>query len=137
MKSVVKGIFLASLQCRDYTLKEKFNLWRGKAQSGVSPFWNETLRTNLAEEIHELKLPVYFFEGVYDYTCSTQLAKNYFQKLKAPVKGLYIFEHSAHSPLYEEPKKMQQLLIKDVLNETNTFSDIKLNQRVPPEFTGE
>ena len=124
MKSVVKGIFLASLQCRDYTLKEKFNLWRGKAQAGVSPFWDEALNTDLSEELPELKLPVYFFEGVYDYTCSTQLAKDYFQKLKAPVKGFYIFDHSAHSPLYEESEKMQQIVKADVLNETNTLSSL-------------
>ena len=54
----------------------------------------------------ELDLPVYFFEGIYDYTCSYTVAKDYFEKLKAPVKGFYTFEHSAHSPIFEEPEKM-------------------------------
>lgn len=125
MNSVVTGIFFASLQCRDYSLKEKFNLWRGKAQSGVSLFWDEALKTDLSEELPDIKLPVYFFEGIYDFTCSYKLAKDYFLKLKAPVKGFYIFEHSAHSPLYEEPEKMQRILIENVLNGTNTLSDFK------------
>ena len=33
LRSVVTGIFLPSLLCRDYTLGEKLNLWRAKAAS--------------------------------------------------------------------------------------------------------
>lgn len=35
MKSVITGIFIPSLLCRDYTINEKINLWRAKANSGV------------------------------------------------------------------------------------------------------
>jgi len=52
-----------------------------------------------------LRIPVYFFHGRHDYTCSYDLAKEYFRKLKAPMKGFYTFENSAHSPVLEEPKK--------------------------------
>ena len=38
MNSVITGMFIPSLTCKEYTLKEKFNLWRGKSQSGVHPF---------------------------------------------------------------------------------------------------
>jgi pimeloyl-ACP methyl ester carboxylesterase len=125
MDSVVTGIFLESLACRDYTFMEKVNMWRGKSQSGISSLWNPMITTNLIQQLPELKLPVYFFEGIYDYTVSYTLAKDYFEKLRAPVKGFYTFEKSAHSPLFEEPEKMQKILQEDVLAGVNNLADIK------------
>lgn len=125
MKSVVSGIFFPSLKCKEYTLTEKVNLWVGKSRSGISIVWTNILATDLSEKVTELKIPVYFFEGVYDYTCSFAEAKNYFKKLRAPVKGFYIFEKSAHSPFFEEPDKMQKIIKEDVLTGLNNIADIK------------
>jgi pimeloyl-ACP methyl ester carboxylesterase len=125
MNSVITGIFLPSLACRDYTLKEKINLWRGKSSSGISILWDEMLATNLTLKVPELKIPVYFIEGIYDYTCSYTLAKEYFDKLQAPVKGFYTFSKSAHSPLFEEPAKMQQIIEKDVLRGMNELAEYR------------
>jgi pimeloyl-ACP methyl ester carboxylesterase len=125
MKSIVTGIFLPSLICRDYTLSEKINLWRGKAQAGVHPLWNTILATDLSKHVPELDIPIYFFHGIYDYTVSYDLAKDYFNMIKAPVKGFYTFEKSAHSPMFEEPLRMQQILQEDVLTRNNNLADIK------------
>jgi pimeloyl-ACP methyl ester carboxylesterase len=125
MKSVITGIFLPSLTCREYTLFEKVNMWHGKSRSGISFLWADILTTDLSKQVPELKLPVYFFEGIYDYTCSYTEAKSYFEKLKAPIKGFYTFEKSAHSPLFEEPQKMQQILREDILAGLNNLSDTK------------
>ena len=125
MNSVISGIFFPSLTFRGYTLLEKINMWRGKSQSGVSPFWDEMIATDLTITVPELEIPVYFFEGLYDYTCSYTEAKSYFEKLKAPLKGFYTFEQSAHSPLFEEPEKMQHILQEDVLVGVNNLADIK------------
>ena len=125
MDSVITGIFLPSLTSRDYTLMEKLNMWRGKSQSGISTMWGEMIATDLSEKVPELDIPVYFFEGVYDYTCSYTEAKAYFEALKAPVKGFYTFEQSAHSPIFEEPEKAQQIMRQDVLSETNSLADEK------------
>jgi pimeloyl-ACP methyl ester carboxylesterase len=125
MDSVLTGIFIPSLQSRDYTLSEKVNTWRGKSRSGVSPLWDDILSTDLSKEVTELSIPVYFFEGIYDYTCSYTLAKEYFDQLRAPIKGFYNFEQSAHSPLFEEPKKMRHILQEDVLVGVNNLADTK------------
>jgi pimeloyl-ACP methyl ester carboxylesterase len=125
MKSIITGMFLPSLTCREYTLTEKINLWRAKARSGVSVLWDKILVTDLAKQVPELNIPVYFFHGIYDYTVSYPLAKAYFDALKAPIKGFYTFEQSAHSPLFEEPKKMKEILQKDVLAGTNNLADNK------------
>jgi pimeloyl-ACP methyl ester carboxylesterase len=124
MKSVISGIFLPSLINPEYTFIEKINMWRGKSRSGISYLGSNMLATDLSKQVPELKLPVYFFEGIFDYTCSYTEAKSYFEKLKAPIKGFYTFENSAHSPLFEEPEKMKQILLADVLAGKNKLADI-------------
>lgn len=123
MNSVITGIFFPSLSCKDYTFPEKINMWRGKSQSGVSSLWDTMLATDMATQVPELEIPVYFFHGTYDYTVSYPLAKDYFYKLRAPVKGFYTFSESAHSPLFEEPEKMKQIFITDIFAGTNMLAD--------------
>jgi pimeloyl-ACP methyl ester carboxylesterase len=125
MHSVITGIFLPSLTSPDYTLMEKVNMWRGKSRSGISILQDKMLATDLSKQVPELEIPVYFFEGIYDYTCSYTEAKSYFEKLKAPKKGFYSFEQSAHSPFFEEPEKMQKILHEDVLAGLNNLADKK------------
>ncbi|NHQ60093.1 alpha/beta hydrolase [Chlorobium sp. BLA1] len=123
MKSIITGILLPSLLCREYTLREKVNTWLSKSRSGVSILWDTMIRTDLNKAVPALDLPVYFFEGIYDYTCSCTEAKTYFEKLKAPLKGFYTFEHSAHSPIFEEPGKARKILREDVLRGLNNLAD--------------
>lgn len=125
MKSVISGIFLESLKNHEYTLSEKFNLWRGKATSGVHQLWKNVISTDLAKEVPALDIPVYFIHGIFDYTVSYPLAKDYFERLQAPVKGFYTFETSAHSPMFEEPEKMQCILLNNVLTRQNSLADKK------------
>jgi pimeloyl-ACP methyl ester carboxylesterase len=123
MNSVVTGIFLPSLTCLDYNFKEKVNMWLGKANAGISILWSDVMTTDLSQKVPEIKIPVYFMEGIFDYTCSYTEAKKYFEKLDAPIKGFYTFEQSAHSPLFEEPEKMELILKNDVLAGLNNLSD--------------
>jgi hypothetical protein len=60
---------------------------------------------------------------MYDYTVSYAEAKAYFEGLKAPVKGIYTFDQSAHSPMFEEPEKMGKILREDVLVGGNGLAD--------------
>src|SRR4029077_13994449 len=41
MTDVMRGLFVGSMQAREYTLGEKVNLWRGKFSAGVSALWSE------------------------------------------------------------------------------------------------
>jgi hypothetical protein len=41
------------------------------------------------------------------------------------MKGFYTFEQSAHSPLFEEPEKIQSVLYMDVMAGSNNFADKK------------
>ena len=122
-RSVVTGLFLPSLQNRDYTLAEKINTWRGKAATGVSSMWADILATDLAEHIPRVDVPVYFLHGVHDWTCTRAEASSYFDSLTAPLKGFYTFSESAHSPMFEEPGKFMAILREDVLRGTNRLAD--------------
>lgn len=123
MNSIVTGMFLPSLTCREYTLSEKYNLWRAKARSGVSILWDTILATDIIKQVPELDIPIYFFHGIYDYTVSYPLAKGYFELIRAPLKGFYTFNNSAHSPIFEEPLLVRQIIEKDILNNNNSLSD--------------
>lgn len=125
MDSVVTGLFFPSLRFPEYTLTEKVNLWRAKFSSSVSIMWDKAIATDLSQELLELGLPIYFFHGTFDYTVNYALAMEYFEKLEAPLKGFYTFEHSAHSPIFEEPEKAQRVLRKDVLAETTVLADAR------------
>ncbi len=114
MRSVITGIFLPVWKSPAYTLGEKIDIWRGKAFSRRF-LWEEFLRTDLTSRIHRLEIPVYFLIGRHDYTAHQELSRAYFERLGAPFKRLYVFENSAHSPLFEEPQRARQILLDDVL----------------------
>lgn len=122
MKSIVTGLLLRSLQNREYTLGEKIGMWRGKVFSG-GRLWNTQLSTDLTRKVTRLEVPVYFLHGAHDYTVSYPLAKSYYEQLDAPLKGFYTFAQSAHSPLFEEPEKMQAIMQADVLKGTKGLAD--------------
>jgi pimeloyl-ACP methyl ester carboxylesterase len=124
MKSEISGVFLASWLCKDYTLAEKLNIWRGKFFCDKL-LWNTIVATDLTSRVARLDLPVYFFHGKYDYTVSYPESRAYFEKLKAPLKGFYTFEQSAHSPMFEEPKRMRKIFQQDILAGANSLADAK------------
>ena len=114
MDSVITGVFLPVLASPIYTLREKIDLWRGKAWSrGL--LWDEILCTDLRETVTRLDLPVYFFTGAHDLTAMPALSRDYFGEIDAPAKGYYVFENSAHSPLFEEPGRAIEIIVQDVM----------------------
>jgi pimeloyl-ACP methyl ester carboxylesterase len=122
MKSIVSGLLLPSLLSREYTPKEKIDMWRGKAFSGRL-LWNTELATDLTRQVTRLEIPVYFLHGVHDYTVSYTEAKSYHGQVDAPVKGFYTFAWSAHSPSFEEPDRMREIMLEDVLTGSTGLAD--------------
>jgi pimeloyl-ACP methyl ester carboxylesterase len=125
MKSVISGLFLPSWTFPGYTLQEKVNLWRGRAFSRSFGLWDQLIWIDLRKTFPKLEVPVYFLEGTYDYTCATELARGYFRKLDAPMKGFYEFANSAHSPVLEEPAEAHRILQGDVLAGTNSLANLR------------
>ena len=67
--------------------------------------WNE----NVFEEVKTLEIPIYFFAGKYDYTCCYSLQEEFYNQIEAPKKEFYVFEHAAHSPIFECPEEAKEI----------------------------
>ena len=138
MKSVFLDIFIPVWTCRAYTIKEKINIWIAKLffLPGTN-LYSEILTTDFITDFPVLEVPVFFFSGEYDFTVNADLSKIYFEYLKAPRKEFYSFEHSAHSPLFEEPGKFRHILKQNILvNEMSSHCGNNYNIRQKPDVTG-
>jgi len=122
MRSVITEVFLASWLCREYTLSEKLAIWRGKFSSDKI-LRDKMIAMDLTSAVPMADLPVYFLHGKYDYTVSYALARAFLDKLRAPIKGFYSFEQSAHSPMFEEPGKVRQIMQQDILAGANRLAE--------------
>jgi pimeloyl-ACP methyl ester carboxylesterase len=124
MRSIIKDIFLPVWTCKAYTIREKLNIWISKfsflKKAGLR---GEIIQSDIASKVPRLEIPVYFISGRYDLTVNKDLSKEYLEKIEAPVKGFYTFNESAHSPMFEEPQRLKEILIKDVLNSSTTLAD--------------
>lgn len=117
MYSVITGIFLAVMRHREYMLKEKFNIWQGKAFSKNTKLNEEFRQANLSDLVTLLDIPVLFFSGAYDYTVNHHLSEIYLEEIQAPETQFYLFEESAHSPIFEEPQTVLAIL-RDLIRKT-------------------
>lgn len=124
MKSIIRGVFFPVWICKGYTLKEKFNIWYSKFSFiSRSKLREQILNSDLTVKVPKIEIPVYFFSGKYDLTVNHDLAKEYLKKIESPVKGFYTFDNSAHSPIFEEPGRFLEIIVKDVLNQTTILAD--------------
>lgn len=58
----------------------------------------------------DFEIPIYFFAGRHDFNTPQSLVAEYFKTIKAPLKRLYWFEQSGHSPPWEEPDLFHERL---------------------------
>ena len=97
------------LNTSEYTLGDKFNYMKGNIFS-LEHLWPEVINTNLFTAIDSMQIPVYIFQGMYDYQTPHVIAKAFYDQLKAPKKEFFTFTNSAHSPLMEEVDKFNGLV---------------------------
>jgi pimeloyl-ACP methyl ester carboxylesterase len=103
------------LFCKEYTLIEKINYLKGMKFSR-NYLWDVIMKKNLFQAVPSQQIPVYIIQGTSDYETSYKIAKEYYDSLQAPLKRFYPFENSAHSPIFEEPKKFNEIL-QEILSE--------------------
>ncbi|MFO7924638.1 MAG: alpha/beta hydrolase [Bacteroidales bacterium] len=99
----------------EYTIGEKLNFMNGNMFS-LENMWNEVINANLLNDIDSMRVPVYIFHGKHDYTTPYSVAKEFFNHLKAPEKGFFTFDNSAHSPVMEEAEKFNSI-VKEITRE--------------------
>lgn len=98
---------------REYSF---FDLIRYGKASGFSAgniiFDHDFNNIDLFKQIPEVKIPVFFISGAYDYNTPWELVERYYNKLHAPIKEFIKFEKSGHSPVFEEPDKFNREIIR-------------------------
>ncbi|MFH0756725.1 MAG: alpha/beta hydrolase [Bacteroidota bacterium] len=130
MKSVFTGVFIPVWTCKAYTLKEKINIWVSKFKFvKKAKFVDELFVMDIPAMFPKLDIPVYFLSGTYDLTVNMGLSKAYLEQLQSPVKGFYTFEYSAHSPLFEEPQRVREIIEKDLLKGKTDLADHNLQDK--------
>lgn len=67
---------------------------------------------NFFKQIPEVKIPVFFISGAYDYNTPWELVQKFANEIKAPQKEFIIFEKSGHSPVFEEPKRFNEEILR-------------------------
>ena len=100
-------------RCKEYTALDLINVPKGLNFSDTY-LWNEVISTNINDTLINIKVPIYFFCGKYDYMTPTILIEEYYKKINTHFKKIVIFENSAHFPYIEEPNKFADEIIKIV-----------------------
>ena len=120
--SVITGVFVPVWRVRAYTVMDNINVWRGKLWSRPF-FWEDLLRDDLRTRLTDFDVPVHFFVGRHDLTANPALSESYFNAITAPLKGFHVFDNSAHSPLFEEPRRATEILLHEVLRSANALPE--------------
>ena len=81
--------------------------------------FNEASQVNFFNVAPEIKCPIYFFIGRNDYQTYFKLTEDYYNMLKADKKRLFWFEDSGHNPNLTEPKKLQKIIIQELVSESD------------------
>lgn len=105
------------LSSPEYGLLDIVNWARGPLDTlgHVYPhLWDVDFR----EMAPELEVPVYFLLGRHDVNAPPSLVEDYYDLLDAPHKEIIWFEHSGHSPWTSEPDKFVEVMVNQVLAET-------------------
>ncbi len=83
-------------------------------ETSMDAVWPQVMTYDFLTDGISIEVPVYLIAGVYDRDTPIELISEYFEKLSAPKKNLFAFEHSAHLAPFEEPEKFYGIM-KDIV----------------------
>lgn len=98
------------LTSKEYNLRDCMRFIQGQLFS-MKRLQIEMMKINLTELIHQVNIPIYFIMGKHDLTAPYEPSEEFFEKVNAPEKRWIMFEESAHSPIWEEPEKLLEILM--------------------------
>jgi pimeloyl-ACP methyl ester carboxylesterase len=105
MKSFIP-LLLIGLQAPEYSFSDAMNVRKGVAFTHRYLKFDVTSgKGEFMDAVPAVKVPVYFFTGRHDETDPHECTEKYYERIRAPKKGLVWFEESAHFPFLEETQK--------------------------------
>jgi pimeloyl-ACP methyl ester carboxylesterase len=91
--------------------QELRNVFFDPKMQWMYPLSREYARQNLIKVLPAIHCPVYFFIGKQDQQTNHTIGEAYYKSIKAPKKGIFLFEKSAHLIPFTEPDLFQQDMI--------------------------
>ncbi|AKI99591.1 hydrolase, alpha/beta fold family [Archangium gephyra] len=112
-RGLLPELFSSVLTAPEYSLRDKVHFFLGMRET-FPRVYPQLAGLDLESQVPRLEVPVWFLLGREDYVTPSELAVRYFDKLEAPRKTLLWFEHSGHSPPFEEPGRFNDILTQQV-----------------------
>lgn len=109
--NTLNDIILSSIFSPEYTGIDGLRFALGNKFT-ADTMWGHNVDLNFISDLPEVKVPIYFCAGRYDYNTPSIIIENYYNNITAPKKEIIWFEESAHFPHFEEPEKFAQLAIQ-------------------------
>ena len=94
----------------DYSIFEPFRV-QSKMTATMENIYGDMIAFDVSEA-NEFSIPITLFHGSHDLNSHISIAKEWFEKLRAPSKKFVEFRKSAHMIMWEEPEKFQQEIIQ-------------------------
>jgi len=116
-RGIFPEMFSSVLKASEYSLRDKLHFMLGMREM-LGFVYPQLAGLDLEAQVPALQVPVWFMLGREDYVTPSEIAARYFDKLEAPRRTLVWFEHSGHSPQFEEPGKFNSLLTHQVRTST-------------------
>lgn len=105
----------------DYTDAQRVDIGKGSDLTIGVMF--PMLATISMADVREAKVPIYMMLGRGDYTTPSSITADWMARLKAPRKGVYWFENSAHLPMVEQPGLVLRAMVDHVRPEAERAGD--------------
>lgn len=108
--SQARTLAASLLRSPDYSPAAALRTVRGvtSSQAALLPL---LANTDLVTTMPRLEVPIIFAQGRLDQVAPGVAAQRYYDALVAPSKQLIWFEHSAHTPQYDEPARFRDVLL--------------------------
>lgn len=104
-------IFSSIFFAREYSFWDRIKLYKGLNFS-LKHLWKDFVGSNYLESMQEIKIPIYFIMGEHDKVTFISMVEKFINKIKAPIKEIFIIPDSAHMCCYEKPEEFVNIILK-------------------------
>ena len=94
--------------------------------------WSRSCDINLFESLQTINCPVYFFAGEKDYNTNYSITREYFDKVSAPKKDLFLFADAGHGLPETHPGLFQDTIIDKIVPATYNASNGRATSPIIP-----
>jgi len=112
-RGLLPELLSSVLLAPEYSLRDKLHFFSGVRET-FPRVYPQLAGLDLETQVPRLEVPVWFLLGREDFVTPSELAVRYLATLEAPRKTLLWFEHSGHSPPFEEPDRFNTILNEQV-----------------------